>query len=120
MEIVAPATNAPTLSERGLHAGVYRDGDYWMAINRGLAEDDQKVAAAATVDLLFDGLSYQRINDAVGNTASLASEIWRILLVLMALALILEAILCLPEKRLEQQVFSGFDTPEGAKSQETV
>ncbi|HJP35612.1 MAG TPA: hypothetical protein QF901_06455, partial [Gammaproteobacteria bacterium] len=66
MEIVAPATNAPTLSERGLHAGVYRDGDYWMAINRGLAEDDQKVAAAATVDLLFDGLSYQRINDAVG------------------------------------------------------
>ena len=98
-EVVAPSAGGPTLSQRGLHAGVYREGDYWAAVNRGPAEDDTQTVPQATVDGLFEGLSYRRIDDAVGDTSSLASEIWRAFLIAMVLALLLEAILCLPETK---------------------
>ena len=112
-ESVAPAENAPTVSQRGLHAGVYRDGEYWAAVNRGLAEDSAKVVPLATVDGLFDGLSYRRIDDTVGDTSSLASEIWRTFLIAMALALLLEAVLCLPGKKGELSRFSDFAAGSG-------
>ncbi len=98
-EVVAPGSAGPTLSERGLHAGVYQHGDYWAAINRGQEEDGAQAVTAATVDGLFTGLSYRRIDDAVGATSSLASEIWRAFLIAMVLALLLEALLCLPETK---------------------
>ncbi len=120
LELVAPAMNAPTISERGLHAGVYRDGEKWVAVNRSLAEDDSRVAAASEVDELFEGLPYQRIDDAVGNTSSLASEVWRIFLFLMVVALILEAVLCLPYQRIEKKVFGGFDTTDGDTNREAA
>ena len=41
----------------------------------------------------------RRIDDAVGATSSLASEIWRAFLIAMVLALLLEALLCLPETK---------------------
>ena len=105
---VAPVTDAPTLSQRGLHAGVYRDGEYWAAVNRSRAEDSTKVTPVATVDELFDGLSYRRIDVAVGDTSALASEIWRAFLVAMGLALIVEAVLSLPSKRAEPGSLGGF------------
>ena len=108
-ESVAPVDDAPTVSQRGLHAGVYRDGDYWAAVNRSPAEDRSDVTPVATVDELFAGLPYERIDDAVGDNAALVSEIWRAFLIVMALALILEAALSLPgEKKAEQPRFSGF------------
>ena len=107
-ETVAPAADAPTLSQRGLHAGVYRAGEYWVAVNRSRAEDSPKVTPVATVDALFDGLSYRRIDVAVGDTSALASEIWRAFLVAMGLALIVEAALSLPGKRTEQRSLGGF------------
>ena len=112
-EIVAPVANAPTLSQRGLHAGVYRDGRYWAAVNRSRAEDSTKVTPIATVDELFDGLSYRRIDVAVGDTSALASEIWRAFLVAMGLALIVEAVLSLPSKRTEQGSLGDFTVTGG-------
>ena len=102
-EMVAPVDDARTLSQRGLHAAVYRDGEYWTAVNRSRAEDSTKVTPVATVDGLFDGLSYRRIDVAVGDTSALASEIWRAFLVAVGLALIVEAVLSLPSKRTEQR-----------------
>jgi hypothetical protein len=102
-EAVALEADAQTLSQRGLHAGVYQDGEYWAAVNRSRAEDSIKVTPVATVDELFDGLSYRRIDVAVGDTSALASEIWRAFLVAMGLALIVEAVLSLPSKRTEQR-----------------
>ena len=102
-EMVAPIDDAQTLSQRGLHAGVYQDEEYWAAVNRSRAEDSTKVTPVATVDELFDGLSYRRIDVAVGDTSALASEIWRTFLVAMGLALIVEAVLSLPSKRTEQK-----------------
>ena len=107
-EAVAPAADAPTLSQRGLHAGVYRDAEYWAAVNRSRAEDSTNVTPVATVDELFDGLSYRRIDVAVGDTSALASEIWRAFLVAMGIALIVEAVLSLPSKRTEQRSLGGF------------
>ncbi|MDU9702142.1 hypothetical protein, partial [Helicobacter pylori] len=48
---------------------------------------------------LFAGLDHHIIEDQVENETSLASEIWRTFLFLMALALLGEALLCMPGKR---------------------
>ncbi len=109
-ELIAPETDAPTLSERGLHGGIFRDGEIWTAVNRSQAEDNANVVPVAAIDDLFSGLPYQRIDDAVGDTESLTNELWRAFLLLMALALIVEAILCLPEKRETKAGVSDFGT----------
>lgn len=97
-EVVAPADDAPARSQRGLVAGVYRRGKRLAAVNRSLAEDRAAPVAPAAVDALFEGLAFQRIEDEVGDGASLASEVWRLFLIVMALALIGEALLCLPRR----------------------
>ncbi|MDE0324816.1 MAG: BatA domain-containing protein [Candidatus Poribacteria bacterium] len=96
---VAPTDDAPPLSQSGLHAGVYRDGEYWAAVNRSQVEDMAQTVPVATVDALFDGISYRRIDADVGDTSALASELWRIFLIAMAVALVAEAVLSLPNRR---------------------
>jgi hypothetical protein len=110
---VAPTENAANVSQRGLLAGVYRDGEYWAGVNRSLAEDRSVVTPMATVDALFDGLSYQRIDDAVGDSSSLAREIWRAFLLAMMMALMVEAALCLPSRKVGEKRFGDF-SPAGA------
>ena len=97
-ELVAPADDSPLLSQRGLHAGVYRDGAYWMAVNRSQIEDSAAAAPVEAVDALFDGMSYRRIDVDVGDTSALASELWRIFLIAMIVALLVEAVLSLPSR----------------------
>lgn len=103
-ELVAPADNsdAPLYlsSQRGLHAGVYREGAYWTAVNRSQIEDTATAVPVETVDALFDGMSYRRIDVDVGDTSALASELWRIFLIAMIVALLAEAALSLPSKRV--------------------
>ena len=113
-ESVAPAENTVSLSQRGLHAGVYREGEYWVAVNRSQAEDSAKTSPVETVDTLFDGLSYRRIDVDVGDTSALASELWRIFLIAMALALILEAVLSLPSKKTESSPLMDFAVADGS------
>ena len=98
-ELVAPTDNSPLLSQRGLHAGVYRDGAYWTAVNRSQIEDRATAVPVETVDALFDGMSYRRIDVDVGDTSALTSELWRIFLIAMIVALLAEAALSLPDKR---------------------
>ena len=112
-ESVAPAENTASLSQRELHAGVYREGEYWVAVNRSQAEDNAKTSPVETVDTLFDGLSYRRIDVDVGDTSALASELWRIFLIAMALALILEAVLSLPSKKTEASPVLDLATADG-------
>ncbi len=103
-ELVAPADNsdAPLYlsSQRGLHAGVYREEAYWTAVNRSQIEDTATAVPVETVDALFDGMSYRRIDVDVGDTSALASELWRIFLIAMIVALLAEAALSLPSKRV--------------------
>jgi len=72
------------------------------------------------VDGLFDGLSYQRIDDVIGSTSPLAREIWRGFLLAMMLALILEAVLCLPGRKVEPKRSSAFAAAVGDRRRKTV
>ena len=111
-EPVAPAENS-SISQRGLHAGVYRDEGYWAAINRSQIEDNAKTASLEAVDGLFDGLSYRRIDVNVGDTSALASELWRIFLIAMAVVLMLEAVLSLPSRKTESSPLIDLTVAEG-------
>ena len=113
-ESVAPAENTASLSQRELHAGVYREGEYWVAVNRSQAEDNAKTSPVETVDSLFDGLSYRRIDVDVGDISALASELWRIFLIAMALALILEAVLSLPSRKTESSPLIDLAVADGS------
>lgn len=99
---VTGAWNRVTDMEQGLsteasfHRGVYSSGDRLYAVNRPLAEDGARVLADARVAELFHGLNFVRVDDQAGSMNSLIQEIWRMFLLAMLLALILEAVLCLP------------------------
>jgi hypothetical protein len=69
-----------------------------VAINRPQDEDERAIASNEEIERIFSGLDYHRIDDEVGGMSSLANEIWRIFLILMAIALVVEAFLCLPKK----------------------
>lgn len=97
-EVMNPVAEPTTLSDRGMHAGVFRKGDEWVALNRSPDEDDVELLSEGLVDPLFEGMTLQKIQDTVDDQASLASEVWKFFLILMALALLAEAGLCLPEK----------------------
>ncbi len=81
-----------------LQAGIYRDGDRWIAINRSEAEDKAVIVPAERIESLFGELDFDRIDDRAGNATSLIQEIWRLFLVLMLLALLAEAVFCLPKR----------------------
>jgi hypothetical protein len=81
------------------HAGVYADGDQLVAINREEAEDQARLLDDARVEALFEGLDIRRIEDQAGSLQSLIQEVWRLFLVSMLVALIVEAGLSLPKPR---------------------
>jgi len=67
-----------------------------LALNRPTSEDDLRIVDAEGISPLLEGVEFRKIRDEVENESSLASEIWRLFLVTMALALLFEAALCLP------------------------
>jgi hypothetical protein len=98
-----PAKDAPRdvlLSARWISAGAYQKDENWLAVNRPAAEDAAPVLDAGHVDRLFSGLDFRNVEQNIGDSGSLASEIWRAFLVIMGIALFTEACLCLPEKKL--------------------
>jgi len=79
------------------HRGVYQAGERLLAVNRPLAEDQAPVLADSRVAELFTGLDFTRVDDRAGNVDSLIQEIWRLFLVAMMVAMVVEAGLCLPK-----------------------
>ena len=76
--------------------GVYSAGEKLLAVNRSSAEDQARVLDDDRLAELFKGLSFSRVNDTAGSFEGLIQEIWRLFLVTMLIALIVEAILCMP------------------------
>ena len=72
--------------------------DRWLALNRPPQEDTANVVEDDSLDDMMAGLDYVRIDDTVDSEDSLLSEIWRAFLVTMVIALIAEALLCVPER----------------------
>jgi hypothetical protein len=54
------------------------------------------------VSELFEGLDFKVLSDTLESTGSLTREVWRTFLIAMALALLGEAILCMPPRRTQE------------------
>lgn len=91
------AGDAKQLStEQGLHRGVYQREERLTAINRGVQEDQIMQVTESQADELFAGLEFRRLSSQAGSLAAIIREIWRVFLVLMILAMVLEALMCIP------------------------
>ncbi len=86
------------IESRPYTAGVYGDENEVIALNRPPIEDIAVSIPKNEVNQLFEGLDFHIIEDELGNTKSLASEAWKLFIVIMGLALLAEAIFCLPPK----------------------
>jgi hypothetical protein len=84
-------------TESAYQSGVYSAADRLLAVNRPPAEDGAKVLIDSRVKELFRGLNFVRVDDQAGSLSALIQEIWRLFLVAMLIALIVEAALCLPK-----------------------
>ncbi|MGZ3395267.1 MAG: BatA domain-containing protein, partial [Isosphaeraceae bacterium] len=82
-----------------LHCGIYRSAERLLAVSRAPAEDLAPVLADGRVAGLFRGLDLTRIDDRAGNLSALIQEIWRLFMVAMMVAMVVEAALCLPRRR---------------------
>jgi len=85
-------------SSRNIHGGLYSMGDLRLALNRPLSEDSMVTTDDDVVESLFDGLEFTRLDDSAASSASLASEVWRLFLIGMIVALIAESLLSLPRR----------------------
>ncbi|MGI9241130.1 MAG: BatA domain-containing protein [Verrucomicrobiales bacterium] len=75
-----------------------------VALNRPPGEDAPQTLATPALDELFDGLDWRLLERSLENEKSLASEVWRLFLLLMGAAIIFEALLCLPSKPDKDEV----------------
>jgi hypothetical protein len=96
---VEPRNATAIREELPLHAGIFSSGDRLIALNRPPGEDEPQTLSPAEVNDLFAGLDFQALNDTLENGRNLTNEVWRTFLVLVALALVSEALLCMPPRR---------------------
>ncbi len=82
-----------------LRAGVLAAGEQITALNRPPGEDQPGVLSTTLLNELFAGLDFRVLTNSLEDGRSLTNEIWRTFLVAMALALVAEALLCMPSKR---------------------
>jgi hypothetical protein len=93
-------------TEYPFHPGVYRAGERLLAVNRAVAEDQATVLDDSRVAELFRGLDFARVDDRAGSTTALVQEIWRLFLEAMMVAMVCEAVLCLPKLRRKEGAVS--------------
>jgi hypothetical protein len=91
--------DATDLEYLPLHAGVVASGDRLIALNRPPGEDVVQTVSAAGLNDLFAGLDFRVLTGTLEDTRSLTNEVWRTFLVCMAIAILGEALLCLPPRR---------------------
>jgi len=85
-----------------VQSGIYRSGAHFLAVNRPEREDDSLALAPEKAEALFGALPVQLFQEQGRGKAKMQSELWRLFLAGMALFLIVEAFLILPERRKEQ------------------
>ncbi|MGB8353097.1 MAG: hypothetical protein WCD79_04350, partial [Chthoniobacteraceae bacterium] len=91
-EAVLPA-NLP------LRAGVVSAGDNLIALNRPPGEDQPQILSEPALNELFAGLDFHVLTNTLEDGHTLTNEVWRTFLIAMALALLGEALLCMPSRR---------------------
>jgi hypothetical protein len=94
-QIAGPAAAS---TEAGFHAGVYESQGRLLAVNRPAVEDAAEVVADAQVESLFQGLTFNRFQQKAGGLGSIVQEVWRLFLMAVLVALVVEGLLCLPRR----------------------
>lgn len=89
--------------DRALQAGVLErkneDSDQpslLVALNRARDEDSAQTLNKSALEELFTGLDWRLHERTLEEESNLTTEVWRTFLVLMAIAIVVEALLCLP------------------------
>jgi hypothetical protein len=85
-------------TEAGFHAGVYASRGRLLAVNRPAAEDAAEVVDDRQIETLFQGLSFSRFEQKAGGLGAIVEEVWRLFLVALLVALVVEGLLCLPRR----------------------
>jgi hypothetical protein len=97
-------------SEYAFHAGIYQDGEaedaQWLAVNRSAKEDQRDTITDKQLGALFAGLDFSRVDDSAGSLSGIVREIWRVFLLLMIGAMLLEALLCIPKRAVAKKAAS--------------
>ena len=89
------------ISQRAFQPGAWQSPENrLLALNRPIKEDTAGVMSEGKLKEIFGTLDYTQISDEVSDSSSLVNEIWRAFLIIMILALVIEALLCLPERRV--------------------
>lgn len=91
-------------SEQDRVAGIFRVEERLFARNRPMAEDSPRILTDDELADLFADLNYRIVEDSLGQSSSLVSEMWRLFIGLLLVALIAEGFLCLPDVRLRKSV----------------
>lgn len=97
---------ATWVSQRANMGGLYQGPERLLAVNRPLQEDSDQIVSDDTLGQVLAGIEYKRIDDQVGGTMQLASEVWRTFLMLMIVALMAEALLSVPEQTIKSRPLS--------------
>lgn len=109
--VAGPERAAPRLN-----AGVYRDGDRWLAINRPAAEDEPERVTSDEMQAALKGFSWNFWQEKQKNDSPFRGEIWRFFLLFMLLALLFEGWLILPRKDAPVSGLNNLSTrPGGAQ-----
>ncbi len=83
-------------NEYPMHSGVYRSDKTLVALHRDSEEDSMRSVDSQNLERMFGDLPWAKI-EAGKRATSLVQEIWRWFVVAMLLALLIEAVLCLPK-----------------------
>ncbi len=101
-------------SEYAYQSGIYRIGEdedaQWLAVNRSLHEDQRDTIEDKQLSNLFAGLDFSRVDDSAGSLVGIVREIWRLFLLAMIAAMIIEAILCIPRRAATRKLDSALAT----------
>lgn len=97
---VGQGAGAALQPDIALHAGVVASGDKLVALNRPPGEDLPQTLSVPALNDLFAGLDFRVLTGTLADTRSLTNEVWRTFLICMAVAILGEALLCLPPKRV--------------------
>ena len=98
-KMIAPAGDSAIPANLPLHAGVFSLGDHLAALNRPPGEDKPATLSTTELDDLFAGLDFRLLTDTLESGRSLTNEVWRTFLLLVALAIVGESLLCMPPRR---------------------
>jgi Aerotolerance regulator N-terminal len=94
-------------SEYEIQAGVYQSDAAMFAVNRPLTEDQFTQLSDEKIASLFAGLQMDRVDQQAGKLGGIIREIWRQFLILMVVALIAEAVLCIPRRAVRTNLAFG-------------